>query len=297
MHLGDDLVQVGTAAAHSVVFSRLAQDDLAWLEDLVAGVARPAVRDIDVETATGIRRMRMLADLERAGLIEAAPALDARVIRVRIVGLNGVGVALARLLADSGIGSLDLRDSRLVTPVVEPHFPVHAKGMLRKDALEVELARAGLTLGRLMVPHLVVTTHDRVIHDALPGTLLSQDLPHLPIVSDDREVVVGPLVLPGLTPCTFCLDWHRGDHIPHWAKLKEQLQALPPLAESVHLAQIAAGLAGTLFLTLANPPDAADAARLEGPEWYSGVAWRVTPHGVTRQRWHPHPHCACHIRS
>ena len=49
---------------------------------------------------------------------------------------------------------------------------------------------------------------------ALPGDRLEQ--PHLAVSVQQYGYQVGPLVVPGATPCLGCLDRHRGDSDPGW---------------------------------------------------------------------------------
>ena len=46
---------------------------------------------------------------------------------------------------------------------------------------------------------------------------------HLPVVIDEDRVRIGPVVIPGLTPCLTCLDLHRTDWDHAWPALLPQL--------------------------------------------------------------------------
>ncbi|MCW2830786.1 MAG: hypothetical protein JWP31_1478, partial [Aeromicrobium sp.] len=48
-------------------------------------------------------------------------------------------------------------------------------------------------------------------------------LDHLPVVIDEDQVRIGPLVRPGRTPCMSCHDLHRTDWDPAWPALVHQL--------------------------------------------------------------------------
>lgn len=52
---------------------------------------------------------------------------------------------------------------------------------------------------------------------------LSADIPHLPVSFERGRVTVGPLVLPGVTPCLSCRDGHERDRDPAWPRLHAQL--------------------------------------------------------------------------
>lgn len=69
---------------------------------------------------------------------------------------------------------------------------------------------------------------------------------HLPVVLVDDRVRVGPLVLPGTTPCLDCYDLHRARTEPAWAALVPQFgspRASRPGATSGVLACAAAEVA------------------------------------------------------
>jgi hypothetical protein len=70
-------------------------------------------------------------------------------------------------------------------------------------------------------------------HVLAPGRAarwLAVDVPHLPVVFGERAAVLGPLVVPGRTPCLRCAEEHRIDADPAWPVLAGQLLALGPAA-------------------------------------------------------------------
>ncbi len=71
----------------------------------------------------------------------------------------------------------------------------------------------------------LVAPHVLTPRDYLP--LLSADIPHIRFVVGDRSIEVGPLVVPGRTPCLRCLDEHRLDADPHWPVVAAQLLGRP----------------------------------------------------------------------
>ncbi|RKR74876.1 hypothetical protein C8E83_2010 [Frondihabitans australicus] len=78
----------------------------------------------------------------------------------------------------------------------------------------------------------------RHAHDpAVAAAWLRVDLPHLTVVTGDRSTRVGPVVVPGRTACSHCLDLHRADVDASWGVIAAQLwgrvgPALPPVAQS-----------------------------------------------------------------
>jgi len=55
------------------------------------------------------------------------------------------------------------------------------------------------------------------------GSWLRRDIPHLLVTYDEQGATIGPLVLPGRTPCAHCVDLHRRDADPSWVALASQL--------------------------------------------------------------------------
>lgn len=55
------------------------------------------------------------------------------------------------------------------------------------------------------------------------NTYLREDIAHLPVAFDFGGVSVGPLVVPGATPCLACRDAHDRDRDPAWPMLHCQL--------------------------------------------------------------------------
>jgi bacteriocin biosynthesis cyclodehydratase domain-containing protein len=55
------------------------------------------------------------------------------------------------------------------------------------------------------------------------GSWLRRDIPHLLVTYDEQGATIGPLVVPGRTPCAHCVDLHRRDADPSWVALASQL--------------------------------------------------------------------------
>jgi hypothetical protein len=52
---------------------------------------------------------------------------------------------------------------------------------------------------------------------------LRDDLPHVPVAFEPGTTVVGPLIVPGRTPCLACRDAHERDRDPAWPGMHAQL--------------------------------------------------------------------------
>lgn len=56
---------------------------------------------------------------------------------------------------------------------------------------------------------------------------LREDIAHVPVAFERGRTTVGPVVIPGVTPCLSCRDGHERDRDPAWPRLHAQLIARP----------------------------------------------------------------------
>jgi hypothetical protein len=155
-------------------------------------------------------------------LHELAQGIDERAFEV-VAHSAGAPLSDARRLR-ALLGPV-LRDD-VPRPVValEAAPAVGVRTMLR---LEEALADAGvdLTDSPGAVPLLVR-------HGAVPAReaahLLAEDRAHLALAFDAGGATIGPLVVPGRTPCLSCRDSHDRDRDPAWAALHVQLLERDP---------------------------------------------------------------------
>lgn len=158
--------------------------------------------------------------------------------RIDVIGLGAVGAQLAWLLATSGVGVLTLIDPTPVPPAPCVGWPATGackttrQGWLR-DALLAATPWITVAVGRqpdkpdlaVVAPdsHAGATRADPVEIDALAraGTA------HLLLTLDATHAQVGPLVIPGRSPCLRCLDLTNTDDDAAWPLLVHQLSAPP----------------------------------------------------------------------
>lgn len=234
-------------------------------------------------------RDRLGPDLASLTLVHgpAAPAalVTRQAARVVVHGAGRVGGPLASLLAEAGVGTVDVRDD-------EPaRAGDTAVGGVRPEDLGVRRAEAvGRRLrsrGSARRPDLVVLADDSGDLGGGVAHVLQRDgVPHLLARVDATLGVVGPLVLPGRTGCLRCLDLVRTALDPAWPVLAAQRPVVhgPIACDGVLGVAVAAQAALQVLELLAGtvPASAGGTLELALPGWQ----WR-------RRTWPPHPACGC----
>lgn len=169
-------------------------------------------------------RQRLGPDLAALTLVHGGGATqalhDRRAARVIVQGRGRVGAPLVALLIDAGLGTVDLG------------------GHLKEESAAHEPQRGGVPRGlkaqrraawATRRPALVVLTDDGATETAT--WLLRDDQPQLVARVQGSLGVVGPLVLPGSSPCLGCLELVRSSIDPDWPALSAQLSRRPRAAE------------------------------------------------------------------
>lgn len=155
---------------------------------------------------------------------------------VSIDGLGRTGALLARTLAGAGIGTLLLSDPGVVTPGdVGSAYAMTDIGMNRAAAVKRHLFRIDPTQQVLTLSDargsspraidLAVTVRPvgAVPLDRETGPEPAPRVPQLLLTNQEGGWDVGPLVIPGATPCLECLDRQRADTDPGWYAAAEAL--------------------------------------------------------------------------
>ena len=81
---------------------------------------------------------------------------------------------------------------------------------------------------------------------------LRDDVAHLPIAIDRRSATIGPLVVPGRTPCLACRDGHLRDRDPAWPRLHAQMVGRDPGPVPAALIAGAGAAAATLLAPIGD---------------------------------------------
>lgn len=77
--------------------------------------------------------------------------------------------------------------------------------------------------------------------------LLGDDRTHLPVAFESGRVTIGPLVVPGRSPCLSCRDGHERDRDPAWPRLHSQLIGRDPGPLRAAMVAGSAALVATLL--------------------------------------------------
>ncbi len=291
-------LQVGSAIPRTVIFSDLAQSEVEWVRGLASPPARSfrtAAQAITPKDRLSERQQEILTMLDSVGLLaeEVNPLGN---LRMRISGLDRIGSRIAILLAEEGAREIELRDRRVVDEVAPPAFTESEFGKRRQSVLSRYLRErySGLRVGGLGIPDLAVICSPGVWDHGVLGRLLSEDIPHLPVIRRDHEVQVGPLIVPGVTGCAVCADLTVQDSYPLWAMSSLAIAAAPPPYTPAHMCLTAAGLA-VMLINSAATGDAPSGAKTPTGVQSVSHSFTVGPTGVEVREWYPHPRCSCGI--
>ncbi len=206
---------------------------------LVTWSDRPSDR-VDVGLLPPSARRRLAADADAWAVAYPGAGDGVRVLadrsrrRVHVDGDGRVAAAVLTTLAAAGVGRVTMRDAGQVrdTDVLPAGAGVADVGTAVATALrravqrvrgEERPHRPGRDRDSTTRPDLTVLIADDVLDSRRGDELVRQDVPHLAVVVSADRAVVGPLVLPGRTPCLRCLDLHRRDRDPGWPQVVAQL--------------------------------------------------------------------------
>lgn len=116
---------------------------------------------------------------------------------------------------------------------------------------------------------------------------MSQGIPHLIIGTPESESIeVGPIVIPGQSPCARCIAMTREDQNPAWKEITLQKVLMPSVEVPVAVAHHVAGIAALELLHFVD----------EGISPLVGASSRINFHGPlasARQAFARHPACGC----
>jgi len=323
---GDHEVQIGIDPRHGVLLDNLSEGLIDLLPAMTGEATVPELLARFTDERSRQAAVAMLTSLADAGLLDdaspdggAGPQMPARLsadatawslrtgkprrrlplnrqqAAVAVRGDGRLGVAIACLLAASGVGWIDfgaygqVRAEDTGTGYLDADVDTP-----RQEAGIAAIHRAVCTVrtGRLPParnPDLAVLTDAVVPASGVIASLHAEGIPYLLVRMRDGTGVVGPLVVPGRTSCPHCMDLHRRDLDPAWPLLALQLAGRPQPGE-LAATQATAGFAAAQALRMLD-------------WWLSGAGAPALGNAsleidtaagtVLTKPWPPHPDCRC----
>lgn len=206
--------------------------------------------------------------------------------RVVVEGLSRLGAVVWTSLTAAGVARVDAHDTRRVEArdVCVGGFTPTEVGRRRSElpALRQPWVTRGAPRYALQSLHVLT---DAVDVETRSRRLVASGTPHLVVTCQERIGRVGPLVVPGATPCRHCVTLARRDRDPGWAQVWRQLDPRSAPDADSSLVGMTAHLATSHVLewmTGGEPPTLTGQLELVAPEGST----RLLP--VSR-----HPECGC----
>ncbi len=174
---------------------------------------------------------------------------------------------------------------------------MHGDGPL-SDLLTSALGASGVRVSHSSRTHastaadLAVLTDYLVADPRVVRELHDAGVPHLPVRVRDGAGLIGPLVIPGVTSCLRCADYHRSDRDAAWPAVAAQLcrtvgtadRATVLATAGLALREIDHVLRAVVLDQAPVPPPATLDTTLE---------FDVATGSLTARRWSAHPSCTC----
>ncbi|TNC21406.1 TOMM precursor leader peptide-binding protein [Amycolatopsis alkalitolerans] len=312
-----DEVQFGLDPRHAMVATELSPDLVRVLHRLDGRHRTDELLAMAKDENTAHLR-ELLLNLTRLGLVEEAwaPAGQRRTageaglwsLRARQPGteifarrahsavvLHGAGrltIAIATLLAASGVGKVQVEASGVVTDHDTGSGYLDADiGRQRRAAASDAIRRANPAVRQTRLradrqPELVVLADAIVPAPELVQQLLQEGIPHLPVRVREGIGIVGPLVYPGRSTCLGCADLHRKSMDPRWPMVAGQLAGRSQQADLCSV-QATAGMAVGQVLRVLDRGEGAPAS------WNTTIEIDTHAGTVDHRMWPPNPACTC----
>ncbi|OKL48068.1 hypothetical protein [Boudabousia marimammalium] len=213
---------------------------------------------------------------------------------VLVVGADRLGALVASLLGTAGIGNISVKtrkeNERISAAELFP-FSSSSFGKKRSGAIVTTCQQYSPKINYYSVAQcdLVIMISYGAFSTVDLKLMGLQHIPHLAVSLSDLGATVGPLVQPGATPCTHCVDLHRTDHDSSWPRLQQQLISWgrnppPGVLDAASLSLIAG-------VILRYATDYLDGRHLIPLGSLSYVPYY--PADTTTTQVQPHPRCSC----
>lgn len=299
---GPDARQVGLDPVGGIVLEDLSPALVAMVDELgpaAVGSAdllcRAGTRGADPADAAAVIATLvaggLVCDADRAERVTRRRATSVIVVRGdgplalgTAAGLAGAGVGTVHVRTSGTVGRADLAVGGLGVDDLGRDRASAAVSLLRRAAPGVRTGSPGRN-----PPDLVVLADAQARHPDEAAALVGRAVEHLAVTVRDGRGLVGPLVLPGRSPCLGCVDLVRTGLDPGWpAVVAGLLGRTGTAAASVLAATTAFGVAQALL--------ALDGPVVGGPPPPTlGATVDLDPDRAetTTRRWAPHPGCSC----
>ena len=256
-----------------------------------------------------------IAILMKMNLVQSQ---DSQVLleKVFISHFNEIGAALAAILFEAGytVSTLDKRTASFSD--VRGQF-IRIENMNEKYSSILENQQREIINSGFSYSHnsnksveniVVITTYPE---PELLARLMSEGTTHIFVASTPTGVRIGPIVVPGITPCFHCIELHCSDGNPQWHQIATTLFITRYQPIPMPRALLAASVVAELFMEIQG--------RYTLSEIAHGASGRIisltfplaafhSKNGVTRPfgavsepsspetdlRWEFHPECSCH---
>ncbi|MBR6459605.1 MAG: hypothetical protein IKS49_05530 [Actinomycetaceae bacterium] len=236
-----------------------------------------------------LKDARILHEHEHDSVFSQPPMLsrsgDRSQATVLITNTDALGVGIALALVRAGVGGIVFSDTDIVSTADHPNLQKHWLGLPRSQAFLTALRQARSDIRTSGEPDIAVATGSQLVDPFATSWLMDKGIPHLLAWAEEVDVLVGPLVQPGVTPCASCLYKYRNDRDEAWPLLAPQAlasNALLPPADTLDVASSLAARAVLSFLDgFGNPVDTQQ--------------WRIPPSPELPRLSpiYPNPHCGC----
>ena len=246
-------------------------------------------------------RARLAPVVSALGLRNGLPGGGARALERRaqqhtaVHGLGLIGAQVARQLAAAGVGVVrpvdanparhaDTGPGALDPAQVGKRRQASVCRAIQRDTPSTRVAPSAPTRRPDLV---VVAPVERYPVELLDG-FVAEGVPHLLVRPAEDEVLIGPLVLPGQSPCAHCADLHLSELDPSWPQYLAQFAAprpgeLAPADTPLMLLAAAYAVQHALtYLDGGEPAVLGAVLSLRPPD--------ALPHRV---EFKPHPSCGC----
>ncbi|HET7414537.1 MAG TPA: ThiF family adenylyltransferase [Arthrobacter sp.] len=259
---------------------------------------------------SGLRADRLGPDVEQWSAAyeqNAVPMMERRSrAAVRVVGLGRTGSVISQGLAAAGIGTLLLEDRHRVraSDVGVGSYRLCDIGMARTAAVRRQIHHVDPTIQAHPIGvsnaagakssftlDLVISISTDITDDTLQAELMHREHAHLPVVLRDRDVLIGPLVVPGQTACIECVDRHRADQDPQWLNICRTMRSRAAAKDATGPEESA------LALSAAGPAVLQSLLLIDGVNqpsgWSTVVQLRAADGSISTRSYQPHPDCGC----